>query len=117
MRDLTGIGCVPAWDGDPVEKRKHHRTGEYARSPWEWMPRPFAGRVMLSRNKTDGDGIYLQVVPGPEGRWQLVRVELGTPVARGFTTKEKALAWVGRAIRAGVLPKGVVVVEPNAGAG
>ena len=108
MRDLQGVGCVPAWDG----ARSHHRVGEYARSPHEWLPRPFGGRVMVSRRDVTGDGIYLQVVPGPEGRYQIVRVELGTPVARGFKSQEKALAWIGRAIRAGVLPKGVVVVEP-----
>jgi hypothetical protein len=118
MADLTGVGCVPAWMGDIGEPpRKHHRTGEYARSPFEWMPRPFAGRVMLSNRMTSGEGIYLEVVPGPNRTWQLVRVELSTPVARGFATPEKAREWVARAIRAGVLPKEVMVVEPPTGGG
>jgi hypothetical protein len=56
--------------------------------------------------------ITLMIVPGPQRLYQLVRVELNTPVARGFATKEQARAWIERAIRAGVLPTGVVEVEP-----
>lgn len=56
--------------------------------------------------------ITLMIVPGPEGLLQIVRIELNTPVARGFATKERARAWIERAIRAGVLPSGAVEVEP-----
>lgn len=115
MGDLVGKPCVPAWFSADAPDRPH-RTGEYKRTPGEWMPRPHAGRAIVSRNETDGTGIYLEVVPGPNRTWQLVRVELSTPVARGFATPERARAWVARAIVAGVLPKGVVVVEPKTSA-
>lgn len=64
---------------------------------------------------------HLMIVPGPGGgllskahTWMIVRIELNTPVARGFATKEQARAWIGRAVRAGVLPSGVMEVEPGA---
>lgn len=101
------VHCEPPWN----TTRSHHRPNEYARSPWEWMPRPFGGRVMLARNRKNGSDIYLQIVPGPEGLWQIVRVELATPVARGFKTREGARRWIARAVRAGVLPQGVTEVE------
>jgi hypothetical protein len=107
---VEGTGAVPAWFGDVP--RGHHRTGEYSRSPHEWMPRPWAGRVMVSKNKTTGEGVYLQVVPGPEGLFQVVRVDLSKPVARGFRTPQAAERWVARAVGAGILPSGVVLVEP-----
>jgi hypothetical protein len=67
---------------------------------------------MTESRKRTGEGIYLQVVPGPERTWQLVRVDLDHPLARGFRTPESALAWLARAIRQGIVPEGVVVVEP-----
>lgn len=108
MDDPGSVRCVMPWD---TLKRSHHRPGEYDRSPWEWMPRPYGGRVMVSNRKTKGEGVFLQVVPGPEGLWQIVRVELQAPVARGFRTREAAAAWIGRAVRAGVLPEGVTLLE------
>lgn len=68
---------------------------------------------MTESRKRTGEGIYLQVVPGPERTWQLVRVDLDHPLARGFRTPESALAWLARAIRQGIVPEGVVVVEPS----
>lgn len=68
---------------------------------------------MLARNKKNGGGVYLQVVPGPAGLWQIVRVDLGSPVARGFLSPEDAREWVARALNAGVLPEGVTIVEPT----
>jgi hypothetical protein len=112
----VGTAARPAWfgtDGPPQRKRSHHRVGERDRSPWEWMPRPFGGRVMVKSRRVSGEGVYLMIVPGPERTWQWVRIELNTPVARGFATKESARAWLARALRAGVLPQGVMEVEPN----
>jgi hypothetical protein len=97
---------------------------EYKRCPWEWLPRPYAGRIMVpSKGRTAKDnnppmkailGMTLMIVPGPEGLYQVVRIELNAPVARGFRTKEQARGWIGRAVRGGVLPEGVVEVEPPA---
>lgn len=110
-------------DEKPKRSHRSHRgtgqrvsrskPGEYDWKEWEWMPRPHAGRVMTSSRRISGEGIYLQVVPGPERTWQLVRIDLYHPLARGFRTPESALAWLARAIRQGVVPQGVVVVEPH----
>jgi hypothetical protein len=102
---------VPAWHGAPIDPR---RTGEYSRSQNEWMPRPFGGRVMVtSRRVVAGkEPIYVEVVPGPGGMYQIVRIDLARPLARGFASPQSARAWVARAIRQGVLPEGVIVVEP-----
>lgn len=110
MAAVGDVHGVPAWFGDaPTGKR---RTGEYSRSPQEWMPRPWAGRIMVSKNARDDQEVYVQVVPGPEGLWQIVRIELNQPVARGFRTPGQARRWVHKAVGAGILPKGVVLVEP-----
>src|SRR3954471_22658027 len=98
----------------PDARLSNGRPGEYDWKPWEWMPRPHGGRIMTESRKRTGEGIYLQVVPGPERTWQLVRVDLDHPLARGFRTPESALAWLARAIRQGIVPEGVVVVEPSA---
>ena len=111
-------GPVPVkmpWSNSPPEP---HR--EYARKPWEWLPRPYAGRIMVpsqdqsraERHPQPMAPIHVMIVPGPEGMWQIIRVELESPVARGFKTRERARDWIGRAIREGVLPQGVMEVEP-----
>jgi hypothetical protein len=71
----------------------------WGRRPWEWLPTPYAGRIMVP-SKADKNPpmktftpITLMIVPGPGRLYQLVRVELNTPVARGFATKEQARAW------------------------
>jgi hypothetical protein len=102
-----------------VEPRPKRTWG---RRPWEWLPTPYGGRIMVpSKQESQRSGdprmraftpITLMIVPGPERLLQIVRIELDTPVARGFATKEQARAWIERAIRAGVLPTGVVEVEP-----
>ena len=110
---VEGTGAVPAWFGDTGEKgEKPHRTGEYSRSPQEWMPRPWDGRIMVKRNVVESGTVYVQVVPGPEGLWQIVRIELNQPVARGFRTPGQARRWVHKAVGAGILPQRVVLVEP-----
>ena len=92
----------------------------------EWLPRPWAGKIMVpSRKWTENPKlerrigpVTLMVVPGPPvgplngHSWQVVRLELERPVARGFATREDARAWIGRAVRAGVLPPVAVEVEP-----
>ena len=94
----------------------------------EWLPRPWAGKIMIpSRAKawqrdpapeSKRAPVTLMVVPGPPvgvlnaPSWQVVRLELERPVARGFATPEQARAWIGRAVRAGVLPSVAVEVEP-----
>lgn len=104
-------------------------VGTVARAPWleddgqrhrpvgyekhEWMPRPYAGRVLVERAKLPPkEPLYVQVVPGPNGTWQIVRVDLHRPFARGFLTLETARGWLARAVRAGVVPQGVVELEP-----
>lgn len=93
------------------EDGKRHRPVAYEKS--EWMPRPYAGRVLVERAKMPlKSTLYVQIVPGPEGLWQIVRVDLDKPFARGFRTPEKARGWLARALRAGVVPEGVVELEP-----
>ena len=80
---------------------------------WEWLPKPWAGRVLLPRDKKVlAEALYVQIMPGPMGTWQIVRVDLVHPFARGFLTPDDARGWLGRAIRAGVVPEGVVELEP-----
>ena len=108
--NVSGVGCLPAWFGAPLETR---RTGEYSRTPDEWMARPFGGRVMISSRKmADKQPIYVECVPGPGGSWQLVRVDLAKPFARGFRSPKQARGWVAKAIKQGILPESVIVVEP-----
>lgn len=66
---------------------------------------------MTTRQETSGP-VYVQIVPGPGNLLQIVRVDLARPVARGFRTKETARRWLELAIDRGILPKGVIEVEP-----
>jgi hypothetical protein len=104
----VGTPARPPWAGgdDGLRHRK------YTRAPWEWLPRPHAGRIMLPVKRQDQKPIHVQVVPGPGHTWQIVRVDLESPFARGFATREEARSWISRAVRQGVLPEGVVEVEP-----
>ena len=106
----VGTPARPAW----AEANAARRSSEYVRAPWEWMPRPTGGRsfTLASRQRSDHP-IYVQVVPGPGGLYQIVRVDLDSPVARGFQTREEASKWIGRAIKQGILPEGVMEVEPG----
>lgn len=107
-----GIACLPPWEGGKDLPEKHW----YGRRPWEWMPTPNRGRVFtrnsVMKSNLTSETIYAEIVPGPNGSWQLVRVELKHPFARGFRTKDDAHAWVERAMDAGVLPSTVVIIEP-----
>lgn len=68
---------------------------------------------MLPRDrKVLAKAMYVQVVPGPAGTWQIVRVDLVHPFARGFASPEEARSWLGRAVRAGLVPEGVTELEP-----
>jgi hypothetical protein len=83
----------------------------------EWMPRPTEGRTLplTSRSETP-EPVYVQIVPGPGNLLQIVRVDLERPVARGFLNREAARRWLAYAIRAGMLPKGVVELEGQSAA-
>lgn len=120
-----------AWDGPAAWQEKETN----ARNEGVWMPKPIRGRFMPRRGRQAPDKnpplrspgvdgvveevageaahpVHLLIVPGPAGLYQIVRLNLRVPVARGFRTKEQARGWIGRAVRAGVLPEGVVEVEP-----
>jgi hypothetical protein len=98
------------------------RKRTWGRQPWEWLPTPFAGRIMVpNKNKRDKqdrpagklpDPLYVQLMPGPNGSVQWVRVHLNHPFARGFRNPEQARGWLARAVKAGVVPEGVVEIEP-----
>ena len=115
-----------AWDGPAAWP-----AGDVnSRNKGVWLPKPIKGRYMTGRRPRDtnpqlqgpgvegvvealtGAAVHLMIVPGPQGLYQVVRVHFETPVARGFRTKEQARGWIGRAVRAGILPEGVVEVEP-----
>lgn len=102
----VGGAAVP-WATD--EPGRHRLV---ARAAWEWLPRPHAGRIMLPRRKANDQTLYVQIVPGPERTWQVCRIDLGKPFARGFRTKEQARRWIAGAMKAGIIPEGVVEVEP-----
>ena len=78
------------------------------------MPRPIYGRGMPAgaRKAVSPEPIYLQVVPGPERTWQIVRVDLKQPVARGFYSRKAASKWIESAVGRGILPGGTTEVEP-----
>jgi hypothetical protein len=115
-----------AWDGPagwPHEKDYNARNKDV------WLPKPLRGRFMPRKKDEPGSGVrsdarsvrqppadatarHLMIVPGPEGLYQIIKVDLRRPVARGFRTPEQARGWIGRAVRAGILPEGVVEVEP-----
>jgi hypothetical protein len=129
IRRSGPITARPAWAGEPSKVYREFN----ARHAGEWLPRPYHGRIMQppirrdhtrptrsDRTKREPEpmqAIHLMIVPGPAGLYQVVRINLKTPVARGFRTKEDARGWIGRAVRAGVLPEGVVEVEPPPGEG
>jgi len=112
------------YDGNPVQgiapwNRAENRDG--LRHRWlngkshrvkEWLPKPIYGRTLpLSTRAETPEPVYVQIIPGPGNLHQIVRVDLRQPVARGFQTKEAARRWLEFAIRAGMLPKGVVELE------
>lgn len=110
----VGTPARPPWiESDGKRHRYEHR-----RTAGEWLPTPTAGRTISNAakkraNTTSGQThIHVQIVPGPERTYQIVRVELATPVARGFRTKEGARRWLARAVKSGVLPQNVMEVEP-----
>ena len=108
MEVEIGTRARPPWlEEDGIRHRT--RVGDEA----EWMPRPFAGRILLERTRMPkAEQIYVQVVPGPQGLWQIVRVDLDKPFARGFRTPELARRWLGRAVKAGIVPQGTMELEP-----
>jgi hypothetical protein len=78
----------------------------------EWLPKPIYGRTLpLTTRAETPEPVYVQILPGPGNLLQIVRVDLMRPVARGFQSREAARRWLGFAIRAGMLPKGVVELE------
>lgn len=110
----SGIAARPPWAGTDAIHPARVRTGEYSRTPGEWMPRPAGGRSFtLASRKHSDEPIYLQVVPGPERLYQIVRVDLTQPVARGFRTRREASRWIEKAVAMGILPTGVTEVEPG----
>lgn len=115
-RVTPGTPARPPWAGADAqaERERRLRNSEYVRAPWEWLPRPTGGRsfTLASRRHSD-EPIYLQVVPGPERLYQIVRVDLTQPVARGFRTKREASRWIEQAVAMGILPTGVTEVEPG----
>ena len=113
MADLQGVSGKAPWDA--ATSGKGPRTAsEYSRSKDEWMPRPIYGRGMPTGAKkiVSPEPIYVQVVPGPERTWQIVRVDLAKPVARGFRTKKGASRWIESAVGKGILPGGTTELEP-----
>jgi len=116
LHRLRDLAARPAWAGAEAdaERLRRQRTSEYTRSPWEWLPRPTGGRSFtLASRKRSAEPIYLQVVPGPGRLYQIVRVDLTQPVARGFRTKKEASRWIELAVARGILPAGVTEVEPG----
>jgi hypothetical protein len=104
----VGTGAHAPWAEDDGQR---HRFVAHAKS--EWLPRPYAGRILLERHRRPTPrATYVQIVPGPERTWQIVRVDLEKPFARGFRTPESARGWLVRALRAGVIPDGTVELEP-----
>ena len=108
------------YDGQPPQgiapwNRPENRDGK--RHRWltrmtEWLPRPVEGRTLpLERRRVSPTPIYVQIVPGPGNLFQIVRVDLAQPVARGFRSKEHARKWIAFALRGGMLPEGVVELE------
>ncbi len=105
-----GTPAAPPWR----DSRTRSRYLAHDRSPWEWLPRPHLGRSFTTGSRmSDDETIYVQVVPGPQRLYQIVRVDLASPVARGFRTRQEASEWIAKAVKQGVLPKGVVEVEPG----
>jgi hypothetical protein len=116
LRGYDGRPCqgIAPWNRAENDDGLRHRwlNGESYRVN-EWLPRPTHGRTLplTTRTKTPGP-VYVQIVPGPGGRLQIVRVDLAQPVARGFASPESARRWLGSAISSGILPEGVVELEP-----
>lgn len=86
---------TPQWMG------RHWRTGDSKRE------RHLEAHVVASSKEP----VYVQIVPGPNHCWQVVRVDLKTPFARGFLSADQARRWIGRAMKAGILPESIVEVE------
>jgi len=115
LRGFDGNPCqgIAPWNRSENEDGRRHRwLNSQANKAMEWLPRPTAGRTLpLTSREETTDPVYVQIVPGPGNLFQIVRVDLKQPVARGFHTKASARAWLEAALFRGVLPKGVVELE------
>ena len=105
-REPKAITARNAGTGEDGKRRRYNVRFK------EWMPKPMSGKDKLHQPRTNGEPIYVQIVPGPNRTFQIVRVELATPVARGFKSKEQARKWIELALRQGVLPAGITELEP-----
>lgn len=118
MDDLRGYDGQPCqgiapWNRAENHDRLRHRwLNQRHHKAMEWLPKPINGRTLpLSSRQTTEQPVYVQIVPGPGGLYQIVRVDLSTPVARGFPTPEAARKWLGMAVKGGIVPQGVVELE------
>lgn len=118
MDDLRGYDGQPCqgiapWNRAENRDRLRHRwLNQRHHKAMEWLPKPINGRTLpLSSRQTTEQPVYVQIVPGPGGLYQIVRVDLSTPVARGFPTPEAARKWLGMAVKGGIVPQGVVELE------
>lgn len=115
LRGEDGNPCqgIAPWNRPENADAKRHRwLNQGHHKAMEWLPRPLNGRTLplTSRQVTD-EPVYVQIVPGPSGLYQIVRIDLARPVARGFQTPDHARRWLGFAVKGGILPQGVVELE------